>query len=491
MSQENFDKNLGWIEPEIIPEVDASSQKPKKIPKRVLTVFSLVMINVIAVDSLRTLPMSAEYGFTLVFYYLLAGLVFFIPTALVAAELATGWPKTGGIYVWVREAFGARLGFVIVWLQWFYNLVWYPTILSLVAATLAYIINPALVNNVYYMLLVVFGVFWGATIVNLYGMRVAGIMSNFAALIGTLIPMVFIIILGIVWMAQGHPIEIQFTTATFFPKITSINTLVLITAMLYGLVGTEMSAVHAQEVRDPQRDYPRALFWSTVIILFTLIFASLAIAVVVPVKELSILTGLLDAFQFFFNAFHMTWMMPVTAVLIICGSIGGVGAWIIGPTKSLLASSRDGILPAMFSKVNKYQSPSMLLIAQAIIFTALCSIFLLMPSVNSSFWVLTDVAAQLSLIVYLGMFAAAIYLRYKCPEVKRSFIVPGGKVGIWIVGLLGIISSLFAIAIGFLPPDQVHVGGILRYELILSAGIVIGCLVPLLIYGWQKKKSQM
>lgn len=461
-----------------------------KRPRHLLSVFSLVMINVIAVDSLRTLPMSAEYGFSLVFYYLLSGLVFFIPTALVAAELATGWPRTGGIYVWVREAFGARLGFVIVWLQWFYNLVWYPTILSLVAATLAYLINPHLVDNVYYMLLVVFSVFWGATAVNLFGMRAAGIMSSFAALFGTLVPMVFIIALGVVWISLGNSIQLDFSVTTFFPSITSINTLVLITAMLYGLVGTEMSAVHAQEVRDPQRDYPKALLWSTIVILSSLIFASLAIAVVVPQKQLSILTGLLDAFQFFFVSFHMMWMMPIVAILIICGSIGGVGAWIIGPTKSLLAASHDGTLPVIFSRVNKYHSPYMLLIAQGIIFTVLCAVFLLMPTVNSGFWVLTDVAAQLSLIVYITMFAAAIYLRYKCPDVKRAFTIPGGKIGIWVVGLLGLLSSIFAIAIGFLPPDQVKVGGLLRYELILIMGMVIGCVLPLFIYSLHERSKR-
>ena len=98
--------------------------------KKTLSVTSLVMINVIAIDSLRTLPMGAEYGFSLVFYYLLAAITFFMPVALVAAELATGWPETGGVYVWVREAFGKKIGFITIWLQWFYNICWYPTIMA-------------------------------------------------------------------------------------------------------------------------------------------------------------------------------------------------------------------------------------------------------------------------------------------------------------------------------------------------------------------------
>jgi amino acid transporter len=78
---------------------------------KVLSVFTLMMINVIAVDSLRTLPISAEYGSSLIFYYVVAAVCFFIPTALVTAELATGWPNTGGAYVWVTKAFGPKIGF--------------------------------------------------------------------------------------------------------------------------------------------------------------------------------------------------------------------------------------------------------------------------------------------------------------------------------------------------------------------------------------------
>src|SRR5687768_10340652 len=105
--------------------------------KKILGTFSLIMINVIAVDSLRSLPFSATYGFSLVFYYLVAAITFFYPVSLVVAELATAWPNKGGIYVWVREAFGERWGFLVIWLQWVYNIAWYPTILSFLAGALA------------------------------------------------------------------------------------------------------------------------------------------------------------------------------------------------------------------------------------------------------------------------------------------------------------------------------------------------------------------
>src|SRR5688572_11097399 len=142
-------------------------------PKKVLSIFSLVMINVIAVDSLRTLPISATLGFSLVSYYLLAAFAFFIPIALVAAELATAYPNTGGLYVWVREAFGKRAGFITIWLQWIYNVVWYPTILAFIAATFSYLIAPQLANNKFYLLGSGVCLFWLFTLLNCFGMKLS------------------------------------------------------------------------------------------------------------------------------------------------------------------------------------------------------------------------------------------------------------------------------------------------------------------------------
>src|SRR3990167_4177002 len=229
----------------------------KKIFKKPLSLLSLVAINVIAIDSLRTLPISAEYGFAAVFYYLLAAIAFFFPVSLISAELATGWPETGGVYIWVREAFGKKIGFATIWLQWFYNIVWYPTIMSLIAVTIAYVFDPSLENDKWYMLSVMVIVFWGATWVNCLGMRAASWLSDLSAIAGTLLPMLFIVALGVAWVVMGKPLQITFSAKTFFPDLSNVNNLVLLIAILYGLVGMEMSASHAREVVNPQRDYPK------------------------------------------------------------------------------------------------------------------------------------------------------------------------------------------------------------------------------------------
>lgn len=458
--------------------------KPRK--QKVLSVFSLMMINVIAVDSIRTLPISAEYGFSLVFFYLIAAVLFFIPIALVTAELATTWPKTGGLYIWVKEAFGLRWGFLAIWLQWIYNVVWYPTILAFMAAAFAKLVYPAWIDSPTYMLITILILFWSATLLNSFGMRTSSVMSTIGAIAGTMIPMIFIVVLGIAWFTSGKPEQITFSAHSFFPDTHHLKNLAFVSALLFGLIGLEMSAVHAEEVKNPQRDYPRALLFSAIIIITSLILGSLAIAMVVPHKQLSLISGVVDAFAIFFNAYNMPWMIPVIVILIIVGGISGVSTWAIGPTKGLLAAARHGCIPPWFQKINKHGAPINILITQALIFTVLSFTFVLFPTVNSSYWLLSVFTAQLALVVYILMFTAAIYLRYSQRQKQRAYKIPGGNIGMWLVAGVGTLTCIAGIIVGFLPPDDIDVGNVFVYEASLLIGIIVLCAPPFIFYSLRK-----
>ncbi len=454
--------------------------------RRVLSVFSLVMINVIAVDNLRSLPISAEYGLSLIFYYIVGVIVFMLPTAMVAAELATGWPNTGGVYVWVREAFGKRAALLTIWLQWIYNVVWYPTMLAFLAAIFTYLFDPSLAKNKDYMVLVIIGMFWFATLLNSFNMKTSSFISTLGALLGTIIPMLVILALGLFWWFSGKPSQINFSWTKFFPDLSNIDNLSFMTGILFGLIGMEMSAVHAEEVKNPQRDYPRALLYSTILIAVTLIMAALAIAIVIPHAQLNLVTGLLDAYREFFNAYHMNWMTPIIVIAIVIGGLGGISTWVIGPTKGLLVASEDGSIPPLFQRTNKNRMPIMLLISQAIIVTILSFVFLYMPSVNSSYWLLTALTSQLALLYYIFLFAAAIKLRYSHPNTPRSYKIPGGKVGMIIVSGIGIIACILVIIFGFLPPPGMDLGNLDFFWGFLGIGILIFCAIPLIAYQLRK-----
>jgi len=453
--------------------------------KRVLSVFSLVMINVIAVDSLRTLPISATLGFSLVSYYAFAAIAFFIPVALVAAELATAYPSTGGIYIWVREAFGRRMAFMTIWLQWIYNVVWYPTIMAFVVTTLAYLFDPNLANHKGYLLTTMIGLFWIFTLLNCFGMKISGLVSMLGACFGTILPMLLVTCLGFIWVFQGRPIAADIT-ASWLPDFRAVGNLPLFSAVLFGLLGMEMSAVHAEEVKNPQRDYPRALLYSTLIIFSTLVLGSLAIVVIVPSNTLNMVSGLIDAYAIFFEAYHMAWLTPVVAILIVLGAVSSISAWIIGPTKGLLVAAHDGCIPKSFTKTNKHGTPTTILVTQAIIFTLLTCIFVLFKTINAAYWMLSAMCAQMALLVYVFMFAAVIKLRYSKPNHRGSYRIPGGLAGIWFVAGTGLICCTLTILIGFIPPAEVTIKNVALFERFLVGGLIIFTLAPWVITKKEK-----
>ena len=454
--------------------------------KRLLSVFTLAMINVAIVASLRVLPMMGKEGLHSIFFFVVAAIVFFIPTALVSAELATGWPKTGGVYVWVKEGIGSRWGFLAIWLQWIQNVIWYPTVLSFTAATFAYVFQPDLAKNNWYMIGVILGVYWAATFANFLGLRLSSWISKIGAIFGTILPALLIIGLGVAWFFLGRPSLIEFSWDHLIPDFTDIRQIVFLAGVFLTFAGMEVSAVHAQEVENPQRDFPRAILLATLIILFIFIFGSLAVSVVVPVKDISLVAGVMQAFTDFFKAYNIAWLIPVIAIFVVVGAIGQVSSWIVGPSRGLYAVGCNGDLPRFFQHTNSHGVATHILWIQALIVTALSLVFLLMPDVSSSYWILTALTAQLYLIMYIFMFASAIRLRYSQPNVVRAYRIPCGNFGMWVVAGLGILGSLFAIFIGFFPPSQLATGSIMFYEIFLVSGIVIFCGLPLLIFALRR-----
>jgi len=454
--------------------------------RKSLTVFTLAMINIAAIGSVKNWPTTAVLGFSSLFFFLLATIVFFIPTALVSAELATGWPRIGGVFVWVKEAFGHRLGFLAVWLLWIENVIWYPTMLAFISGALAYIISPELVNNKLYYFCIMVAVFWISTLLNFRGMKTSGLISSIGVIAGTFIPGAIIIGLGLGWYFSSEPLQISMSWSTLVPDMASPEQLVLFTGVMLSLCGMEMSAIHAKDVENPQKDYPKAIWISALIILVMTILGVLSVAFVVPEKEISLAAGALQAITLFLNSYHLEYLTSILAVLIIVGAIASLSTWIIGPSRGLLAAAQTGDLPPFFRKLNEHTMPVALLLTQACIVSFLSLLFVFMPTVNAAYWILTVLVAQVYLVMYLLMFAAAIKLRYKRPNVLRSYRVPGGNLGMWIISSLGILSSLFAFIIGFFPPEQITTGNTFFYVAFLVIALIVICLAPSFILCFQK-----
>ncbi len=458
-------------------------------PKKMLGVFALAMINVAAVLSIRNYPSMAEFGWSCIGWYIIGTILFLIPLSLAGAELATMMSeKGGGVYAWCKEAFGEKGGFVAIFCEWSNNLVWFPTVLAFIASTLAFAISESLGSNSIYLFVVMMIAFWGTTVIAYFGENVSTKFQNVGVILGSIIPSILIIFLGVWWATSGAVIVLpHFTPDQIIPTI-NFSTLPFFATVILLFAGMEMAGFHALETRNPKSDFPKAMAISSVIIFICTVLATLAIAFVIPAKELSLAAGVMQAIQYFFNAAHIPGAIAPMAILITIGGVVSLAAWLIGPAKGLGVVAEEGNLPPLFNRTNKYGSPVAVLVIQALIGTFISLLYVFLPSVNQAYWILSAITVELLSIVYILVFASVIKLRYSQPSAPRPFKIPGGMPGIWIVGGMGAFGVIFSFIVGLMPTGEFSAAETFAYV----AGILIGTFllaVPPLIFLKMKKPS--
>jgi glutamate:GABA antiporter len=436
-----------------------------------LGIFGIAMISIAGVFSIRSLPSMAEYGSTLITYYVLAAIVYFVPSALICAELSSSWPKDGGLYAWVKEAFGHRAGFLTVWLEWTNTVVAFPAMLSFGVAAIAYLIDPQLVHNKVDIFFIMLAFLWSSTLLNILGVRASLWVSSLSTIAGMVLPAVLIIVLGVLWILLGKPSHLNFAPAHLKPNL-HWNNAAFLSGMLLSYAGMQVTGFHAKDINNPQRNYSRGIFIAGILILFLYIFGALAVGIVVPQQQISLVAGIFQVMQTFFTTFHLHWLMPLIAGLILVGFFANLNTWIISPSRGLSTSAKFGGLPKAFAKLNKREAPSNILLLQAIIGSVLASVFLFMPTVSSSYWLLTVLTAQLTFLMDILLFAAVIRLRYSQPKTTRHYRIPGGMTGIWIIGGVAIVMCVFGFVVGFAPPQELKTGSQWFYDGFLAIGLI-------------------
>jgi amino acid transporter len=447
---------------------------------------SLAMIDVAAVISLRNLPTIAEYGWGSIFIFGLALLGFMIPISFAAAELASGWAETGGVYVWVREAFGKKSGAIAIWADWAENLVWYPTVLAFIAAALAYVLVPGWANNRAWLFIVMMVVFWGTTVGNFLGVKASARISSWGTVIGSVIPGIVLIGLGIGWVLSGHTLAAPYHGASSLMPGLGITNLVFFSGVLLAFAGMEMAGFHAREAKNPKRDFPRATLLACLVLVALYVLGTLAIAIVVPQKSIELNSGLLQAFQVFFSKFGVSWITRPMALLIFAGGIALLSTWMYGPARGFMRASFEGDFPRLFQGHNARLAPTSVLWIQAGIGSLFALLFLFEPTISASYWILSALTTQLLVIMYVLMFGAVIRLRYTQPDRPRPYKIPGGMVGVWTMAGLGIAGCAFAFFVGFVPPSQISTGNHTLYICLMVLFTAILAVPPLIISHYRK-----
>lgn len=456
-----------------------------------LSVATLAIMNITAVVSLRGLPSEAIYGLSSAFYYLFAAIVFLIPTAMVAAELAAMFSdKQGGVFRWVGEAFGPRAGFLAIWLQWIESTIWYPTVLTFGAVSFAYIglsgaSDAVLASNKIFTLVTVLAIYWAATFIAMKGIGWVGKISKWGGLIGTIIPAGLLIVLVIIYIATGGHNYMDMSQS-FIPDLTKLDNLVLASSIFLFYAGMEMMGVHVMDVNNPSRNYPKAIIIGSLATVCIFVLGTFALGVIIPAKDINLTQSLLIGFDNFFRYFHIPWAGPVIAVALMLGVLASVLTWVAGPSKGIFTVGKAGYLPPFFQKSNSHGVQRNILLVQGGIVTLLSLLFVVMPSVQSFYQILSQLTILLYLIMYMLMFAAAITLRYKMKMAQRPFRLGKGNALMWILGVTGFCGSLLAFVLSFIPPGQINTGSSTVWYAVLIAGCVIMVIIPFIIYSLRK-----
>jgi glutamate:GABA antiporter len=450
-----------------------------RVPRKAaLTWLALALLTVGSVGDLGSAPAMAVFGLPSVVLYVIPAIVFLVPAALVSAELASGW--RGGVYNWVSEGISPAMGFAAVWCQFAQTTFYYPAVLAYIASTLSYAFAPGLAHSGVYTTLVIIVLFWASVLVAARGLVATDKLASWGILIGTLIPGLLLVVLAGIYLAQGAHSAAPLNGHHVLPPWHGLTGIVLIVNAFFTYAGVEVNAVHVDDLRDPSREFPKAILLAVILILFIFIPPTLAISIAVPSGHISLTAGVMQAFRNLLDHFSLSFLEPVIAIGLVVASVSGLLDWLAGPSTGLVQIGRErGYLPRYFQQVNANGVQLRILVAQGVVITAIGLLYALVPSVSRAYWIFAALATEVYLIMYVLMFVAARNLRRRQSEHPRGYRAPA----LITICMVGIVASLAACVVGLLPPSQLgHASTPLYVSAMLGGVLVIGVLPPVLLY---------
>ena len=439
----------------------------------------VVLFNITAIVGLRWLTTAAsQFGLASLTVWVVAMLVFFIPSAIAVRELADIDPSSGGIYCWVDRAYGPRQAFVAGWLYWVNNLLYFPSLLVTTAAIAAYAGGPrtaALGNDPGFIRIVSLVGLWVAVWLNVVGLRVGKWLQNLGG-IGTWIPALLFVLLA-VWgfAARGSatPIQVGGLVPTHF-DLPSIN---LFATMTFAFAGLELAPTLGGEIHDAAATLRRGVVVSGFAIVAVYIIGTAAMLVALPQEMVSVTNGMPQAAQSLVERIGVpgiSWLPAIIAILLTLGNLGGVGAWLAGSARLPFAAGVNDALPPAFARLHpRWQTPYVSLILMGVVATIFIVASLANASVKSAYLLLTQTTLILFFLPYVYIFV--VYLKLRRQRTSGTLVL----------GLLGLAAVLLSIGLGFVPPsDEARP---FLYESKVVGGVVVFTVLGLIFAGHSRR----
>ncbi|MFZ1940614.1 MAG: APC family permease [Terracidiphilus sp.] len=463
---------------------------PKTQLRKSMGFWDVLLFNIAAVLGPRWIAAAGHNGTSSISLWVLAALLFFVPGALVINELSSRFPEEGGIYAWARDAFGPFHGFIAGWTYWIYTVFYFPGLLLASASMSAYVIGGRgmmLAQDRSYLLWCSMGLLLIAVVLNIIGLNIGKWLQN-AGGVGTYVPL--LILVGVAAMVcLHHGSATHFTMANMMPT-WNWDTINFWSQIAFAFTGLELVSCMAEEVRDPRRTLPRAVFGSGALIALMYIVGTFAVLALAPAGDLDPQSGVFHAITIGSVALRVGFLGVLAAVLVTAGNAGGIGSTVAGVARVPFQVGIDRYLPAAFGKIHpKWRTPYISILVQAVLSGGILLVSQISESTRGAYQFLVDAAIILYFIPFLYMFAAIIKLASRADRTSnvQAVLVPGGKPGLWICGGLGFLVVLLGIFVSVVPPgDSMNKLG---FELKLIGGTVISILIGLALY-WRGARAK-
>ncbi len=486
---------------------DAVTKAPVSSSKSTgyITLMALVMMNVTIIGSVANDVQQAYYGLSSITLFIIGAIVFFLPTGLVAAELASGWSQRGGIFRWVGEALGPGLAFACLLVLWFQTSINFGSGVATASTTMGFytpdwewaknFVNTGDHGTLQIIFMIGWLAFyWLLTWISTKGVEAFARLTKYGVLIGTFIPLAFMVIMCIVYLATGHQSNVTVTPETFNPFSNGFNlaTLSLAAGVFFSFAGIDMNAAHIKQLKNPQKEFTKSIFICMVLTLFIFIAGTLVIAIVTPESQMNLVYGLFQTYKILGETIGIGWVYVLFAWAGLGASIASLVTNMAGPSYMLGQAGRSGFLPPQLQSNNKHGMPSKLMYLQMAFMTAVAFLFFLIPNIQGFVILITQSITILYMLYYVLMFVSFLKLRHDQPNRPRGFKVPGGTLGAYLVAGVGLAACVFGIALAIIPPAQIesddigspfiYVGTILG----IIAAVLIICFV---LYRLSKKRN--
>jgi amino acid transporter len=449
--------------------------------RRVLGLRDLVYLNISAIVGFRWLSTAAQIGPSSLVLWLLAALLFFIPSGLIVAELSARMPGEGGPYLWSRSAFGELHGFIAGWCYLVTNLVFLPSLLLFTAGAFFLVGGDAwsgLADSPWYSGTFCIVLLWGTTALNIVGLDRAKWLTV-AGAYGTWLVFGLLLLGGTVaFLRVGS--QLQLSGAALVPDLAAPATLANVATIALAFAGLEIGTVMGDEIRSAGSTVPRALVISAIVITFLYTAGTATLLVAVPPGQVDIVTGIPQALAEVGRAAHLPEIGRIAAFLMVASNLGGLGAWVSANARMPFAMGLNSQMPRAFSGLHpRWGTPHVALLAQAIAASLLMLMSVAGASVRQAISILTDMTLIMYFIPLLYMFAALPVLRARVPgDHEDGFRIPGGLPAAAIVAGSAFMVTFGSILLSVIPPaDDPHptlflvkvVGGTL---LLVAIGLV-------------------